>query len=139
MSTDLEVSHVLHLRVCFIVKAEEFFDEISIVSVQLFTVLLEVQDGSGFALYLVYIKVVDSGNLIGSLCSLSTFTLVLLLCLCLFLGSSQSGLDAEGIVTALRLPELLKLFPFNFLEGKLLLLNAQLSIDERGDQFIFDS
>ena len=64
---DLEVLKVTQLGLALLVEGQELTDKVGIVTSQLLTVLLEVEDGAGLALNLVDVGIVGSSDFIGGL------------------------------------------------------------------------
>ena len=107
VSTHFEVVKVFEFVICFIVELKEIVNEFCVFFLQFFSILLKIQDCSGFALDLIDVEIVDSSNFERYLCSLNTLALILLLCLRLFLCISHFSLNAESVMSTLFGPELL--------------------------------
>jgi len=123
----LKVVEVSHLLLLLLVQLQQLFQELAIVARNLLAILNDVQNRPRLRLHLVDVEVELSGNLVGILGTLDVFlALVHLESLHLFLGKSEAVLDAELVVTALLLPELLELFALCCLKRERLILDSQL-------------
>lgn len=112
VDADLKVVEVCHLGVCALMEADDFFDKGFVVTFEALSVFLQVQDGSALRLHLVNVQIVDAGDLVTGLSALHTFSLLNVSCLSGLLRLSELVLDAEVVVSALVLPELLKRLTF---------------------------
>jgi len=121
----LEMVKVLQLGLLFLMESEELSEELSIVAIDLFAVLLQVEDGATLRLNLLDVEVVNACNLVRSLCAFHSFPLFGGPRLHLFLGLAHFVLDAEVEVTALLLPKLLKVLSFGDVEFEVVLLHVQ--------------
>lgn len=113
---------------------DDHLHEVFVISSKGFSVLLEVQDGSGLRLYLIYISVDNSSNFIlsNSLGLLSGSLLFLSGLLGNLLGLSELWSDTKLVVTSVLLPELLEWLSIKLRELKLNIFNLELL----GEHFI---
>lgn len=101
------MSKALHLRLCLVVKLEDFLHEASVSIAQLLIVPDVVQDGSCLRFDFVDVEVEGTGDLVGLLLlGSSLLSLFLLRFTSILLGESQLGLNAVLEVAALFLPKL---------------------------------
>jgi hypothetical protein len=125
MDTNLKVIKVLHLVLSFGMEFDNVLHELFIISTELFTVFLQVEDGSSLALDLVNVSVVDTSYFVTELRPLVLLSLVCLSGLCLLLDSSKSWLDTEVIVTTLLLPEALQIITNQLLKSEFFACNGK--------------
>ena len=125
MAADFEVSEVLHLGLGVAVKLEDLLHEILVSLLQLLTIFLEVEDGSGLRLDLVDVHVVDSGNGVRLLLSLgSLLPLGLSHFALVFASKSKFGGDAVLEMASLLLPEIVEFLALGFSESEPLTTNV---------------
>jgi hypothetical protein len=111
------------------VESKQLLDEFVVVFLEGLAVLLQVEDSSRLALNFIDVGVVDPGNLVACAGSLATSAVSTLLAglscqLLLLLDVSELGSNAELVVTALLLPEGLKLLTSGPRKGESLTLNS---------------
>jgi len=129
--SDLKVIEVGHLGISTLVEADDFLNECLIVAFKTVTIALEVQNRATLRLDLVEVEVVDAGDLVAGLRALHILALLEVSRLRSLLGLAKLVLDAEIVVTALVLPELLKGLTFEFAELVLLFFNGHFSFKDK--------
>jgi hypothetical protein len=130
MLTNFEAIKISELGFSLVVELEELLDEVRIVASKFLTILLEVKDSTGLALYLVDIGVVNSGNLIAGTGTFTSFIVSITLSLLssdllLLLNVTELWLNAELVMTTLLLPEGLQFLPCGLGETKISILNLK--------------
>jgi hypothetical protein len=130
--SNLKVAHSGQLLRAFLMERQQLLNEVVVIVLQAFAVLLQVKDRPRLALHLVDVCVVDSGDLKSSAGTLgarlsTAFLLSLPSDLLLLLYVTELRLNTELVVAALLLPEGLELFASGAREGKLLALSGEFS------------
>ncbi len=138
MRAHLKVVEVLELLVLLVMKLKQLLDEVSVVALDPFPVLLQVEDCAGLGLYFVHIQVVHPSDLVRSLRPLDRLLLFRLSHLLGLLCGPKSILDAELVVAALLLPELFQVFALSHFKRERSLLNSVSLGAELLEQVLFD-
>ena len=137
--TNFKVIKVFKFLVFLLMELQEFLQKFGIMTINQFTVFLNIQDGSRFWFYFVDIKVELAGYLVWVLGAFYIIFLSFDLSgFDLLFGKSESVLDAELVVTTLLLPEFFQFFSLCYGEHEWFLLNCHLFGSKLVDQIFLD-
>ena len=111
MLTNFKGLEVSKFGLSLLVHFKQLLDKLGVISSELLSILLKIEDCTSLALYFVDIAVVNACNFVASMLSLTSLLIITIAFLSLsrnlllFLNVSELRLDAELVVATLLLPE----------------------------------